>query len=155
MLENFLQSINTTRFLDIEDLENYQVGRHIEIFLKGKAFPNLENVQIAIIGIGAKESDEVRKAFYTLSFPFKYLNVVDLGNLRKATVDVLIPVIKELLDSDILPIIIGEHQNLTTAQYQAYHLRKQLVNMILVDKSIDFTFDKVRAKRGQYFLNKY
>ena len=154
MLENFLQPINTTRFLDIEDLENYQIGQSIEIFLKNKSFPNLENAQIAIIGVGIKEANEVRQAFYNLSFQFKHINIVDLGNLRKTTVDVLTPVIKELLDSNILPIIIGEHQNLTTAQYQAYHLREQLVNMVLVDKSIDFTFDKVRARRSQYFLNK-
>jgi len=154
MLENFLQPINATRFLDIEDLESYQLGRHIEIFLKGNSFPNLQDVQIAIIGVGIKEANEVRRAFYALSFQFKYLKIVDLGNLRKSTVDVLTPVVKELLDSNILPIIIGEHQNLTTAQYQAYHLREQLVNMVLVDKSIDFTFDKVRARRSEYFLNK-
>ena len=154
MLENFLQPINTTRFLDIEDLETYQVGRRIEIFLKGKAFPSLQNVQIAIIGIGIKEANQVRQALYSLSFPFKGLNIVDLGNLRKPTVDVLTPVIKDLLDSNILPIIIGEQQSLTTAQYQAYHLREQLVNMVLVDKNIDFTFNKVRARRSQYFINK-
>ena len=103
MLENFLQPINTTRFLDIEDLEKYQIGHHIEIFLKGKSFPNLQDVQIAIIGVGIKEANEVRRAFYALSFQFKQLKIVDLGNLRKATVDVLTPVIKELLDSNILP----------------------------------------------------
>lgn len=154
MLENFLQPIYTTQFLDLDDLETYQVGRHIDIFLKDKLFPNLNDVQIAIIGVGITEANEVRQAFYRLSFQFQHLNIVDLGNLRKATVDVLTPVIKELLDSNILPIIIGEHQNLTTAQYQAYHLREQLVNMVLVDKSIDFTFDKVRARRNEYFLNK-
>lgn len=154
MLENFLQPINTTRFLDIEDLENYQIGQHIDIYLKGKTFPNLENARIAIIGVGINEANEVRQAFYSLSFQFKHLSIVDLGNLRKTTVDVLTPVVKELLDANIIPIIIGEQQNLTTAQYQAYHLREQLVNMVLVDKSIDFTFNKVRARRGQYFLNK-
>ena len=124
MLENFLQPIYTTQFLDLDDLETYQVGRHIDIFLKDKLFPNLNDVQIAIIGVGITEANEVRQAFYRLSFQFQHLNIVDLGNLRKATVDVLTPVIKELLDSNILPIIIGEHQNLTTAQYQASYQRK-------------------------------
>ena len=82
MLENFLQPIDTTLFSDIEDLETYQVGRHIEIFLKGKLFPSLKNVQIAIIGVGVKEANEVRQAFYTLSFQFKHLKMVDLGNLN-------------------------------------------------------------------------
>ena len=154
MLENFLQPIDTAHFLDFQNLENYQIGHHIQIFLKNKAFPILENAQIAIIGIGTQEANEVRRAFYALSFQFKHIKIVDLGNLRKDTINVLTPVIKELLDSNILPIIIGEHQNMTIAQYQAYHLREQLVNMVLVDKSIDFTFDKVRAKQDQYFLNK-
>ena len=153
MLENFLQPIDTAHFLDFQNLENYQIGHHIQIFLKNKAFPILENAQIAIIGIGTQEANEVRRAFYALSFQFKHIKIVDLGNLRKDTINVLTPVIKELLDSNILPIIIGEHQNMTIAQYQAYHLREQLVNMVLVDKSIDFTFDKVRAKQDQYEYN--
>ena len=117
MLENFLQPIDTAHFLDFQNLENYQIGHHIQIFLKNKAFPILENAQIAIIGIGTQEANEVRRAFYALSFQFKHIKIVDLGNLRKDTINVLTPVIKELLDSNILPIIIGEHQNMTIAQY--------------------------------------
>jgi formiminoglutamase len=154
MLENFLQPIPPNQFNEMDDLELFQLGRNISIYFKEEAFPNLEEVQIAIIGAGKKEANEVRQALYRLSFPFKYLKIVDLGNLRKATTDILTPVVKELLDSNILPIIIGNQQQLTISQYQGYSLREQLANMVLVDKAIDFTFDKVRARRGQYFLNK-
>lgn len=154
MLENFLQPLNVNRVMPLEELEPFQLGYHLDIYRRNKAFPNLQDTQIAIIGVGKKEANEVRNALYALSFPFKNLSVTDLGNLRKTTVDVLTPVIKELLDSGIIPIIIGEKQSLTAGQYQAYHLREQLVNMVLVDKTIDFTFNKVRARRSQYFLNR-
>jgi len=152
MLQNFLQSVQTSKLFDVEELEDFQLGKHVSFY--EKEFPNLSDVQLAIIGVGKREANAVRSKLYQLSGIRSDLKIVDIGNLAKNTSEVLIPVIKELLDSNILPIIIGQQHHLTVAQYQAYHLREQLVNMVLVDKSIDFTFDKTKARRNHYFLNK-
>ena len=152
MLENFLQPIQPSKFIEFDDLEDFQLGKKIDIF--EKQFPNLSNIQVAIIGVGKQEANDVRTYLYQLAEISSSIRIADLGNLAKNTVEVLTPVIKELLDSEIFPIIIGNEHHLTLAQYQAYHMRKQLVNMALVDKTIDFTFDKIRARRNAYFLNK-
>ncbi len=152
MLENFLQPVQVSEIINLTDLEDFQLGNHISYY--EKTFPNLAHAKLAIVGVGKREANAVREHLYLLSGIRSDLEIVDLGNLAKSTVEVLIPVIKELLDSQIIPIIIGHQHHLTTAQYQAYHLRKQLINMVVVDKEIDFTFDKMRARRNQYFLNK-
>lgn len=147
-----MQPIQLSKIIDVEELENFQLGSHVSIY--EKTFPDLANVQLAIVGIGRREANAVRGSLYPLSNIRQGLKIVDIGNLAKNTSEVLIPVIKELLDSNIIPIIIGHQHHLTLAQYQAYHLRRQLVNMALVDKNIDFTYDKSRARRNRYFLNK-
>ena len=58
-----------------------------------------------------------------------------MGNIRKKDHSFLIPVLKELLQSGILPIIIGSDINLTLAQFQAYQTQKQAI-LTIVDEKI-------------------
>lgn len=57
--------------------------------------PDLQGVQIALVGVGAEEANEVRKQLYHLSFPFEGLAIADLGNVRKTKPAFLIPLITE------------------------------------------------------------
>ncbi len=152
MLENFLRPISIDKIININDLEPFQLGKHLKIY--SDYFPNLSDIKVVIIGVGKQEANAVRRCLYQLSNYSSDLKIADLGNLAKSNTEVLLPVIKELLDGQILPIIIGETHHLSLAQYQAYHLREQLCNMVIVDRTIDFTFSKTRARRNQYFLNK-
>ena len=152
MLENFLQKIEPQQFVEMSGLEDFQLGKQLSIY--EDRIPNLKGIQLAIIGVGKVAANAVRSYLYQLTNITPTLKIADLGNLAKPTNEVLIPVIKELLDSQIFPIIIGNQHHFTLAQYQAYHLREQLVNLVVIDKTIDFTFDKVHARRNINFFNK-
>ena len=136
MLDNWLSPLDTDE-LNISNLEKYQWGANIKLF-SGK-MPNLQQVKLAIIGIGTTEANLVRKGLYQMSFPFKGLDIVDLGNFKKKEQAFIIPLIKELLESKIVPIIIGNSAGFMTAQYRAFKSLKELINVTLVDELIPFT----------------
>ncbi|MGP8214190.1 MAG: formimidoylglutamase [Bacteroidia bacterium] len=115
-------------------------------------FPDFENVQVAIIGVGEARSscgndgcasapDKVRENFYALSY-IPSLIVADLGNIVagntvKDTYSALEFVCSELLVRKIIPVIIGGSQDLTYANYTAYQRLQQTVNIVCVDNKID------------------
>jgi len=115
-------------------------------------FPDLDKVQVAIIGVGEGRSsrdnegcatapDKVRESFYSLSY-IPTLVVADLGNIAPGqsvidTYSALEFVCAELLDKKIIPVIIGGSQDLTYANYTAYNRLQQTVNVVCVDNKID------------------
>ncbi|HHS95391.1 MAG TPA: hypothetical protein ENJ45_02295 [Phaeodactylibacter sp.] len=101
-----------------------------------KRFPKLKNTQIALIGIGDEQADAIRAELYGLSFPFKKVAVADIGNVRNEKNSFLIPIIKELLDGGVFPVLIGNKEQLTLAQFKAHKNRQQLVNLAIVDEQV-------------------
>src|ERR1700739_990048 len=126
-------------------------GSHVLKDILGN-FPDLENVKVAIIGVGesrnscgndgcAAAPDKVRENFYALSY-IPLVTVADLGNILpgntvKDTYFALEFVCGELLDRKIIPVIIGGSQDLTYANYVAYQRLQQTVNIVCVDSKID------------------
>jgi formiminoglutamase len=126
-------------------------GSHVLKNIAGN-FPDLENVKVAIIGVGesrnscgndgcAAAPDKVRENFYALSY-IPLVTVADLGNILpgntvKDTYFALEFVCGELLDRKIIPVIIGGSQDLTYANYVAYQRLQQTVNIVCVDSRID------------------
>ena len=100
MLENWLSPVRKKEILEAAT-EDFQLGRHIDHYRKSS--PTLKNHQLALLGIGQLNADAVRKQLYQLDFPFS-VKIKDLGNARKQEVEFLIPLVRELLDSNILPI---------------------------------------------------
>jgi formiminoglutamase len=151
MLENWLLPIDTENLkLDQKTPEAFQFGQKIIQYTGGEAFPNLKGVRIAIIGLGAEDADAVRRALYPLMFPFDRLAIADLGNVRKQEVSFVVPLIRELVESGICPIIIGFSETYTLAQFQAYQDGKNHVNLNIVDHKIRFT---PRIQSDNYFLH--
>lgn len=135
MLENWLRPINTEKFAALS-LNKYQLGSRIKRF--EEELPNVKKVKVAIIGIGEAAADSVREELYQLSCPFRRLKIADLGNVRKQDHSFIIPLIKELVDGKILPIIIGHSNFLTQAQYQAHQSFQKSLNMTIVDEKIHY-----------------
>jgi len=108
-------------------------------------------VQI-FIGLDQQDANAIRKELYKLEFPFRSFRVADLGNLRNKNHSFLIPVVKELLDSNIVPIILGRNIEHSVAHYQSYHLRKY-VNLAIVDEKIRLNISK-NEKKDHFYLNK-
>jgi formiminoglutamase len=138
MLENWLSPIHPDP-LKSSELEDFQLGTNVGTFTT--EIPDLSNTKLAIIGIGVEEANMVRRALYKMSFPFKDLQIADLGNFKKTAHAFVIPLIKELLESKIIPIIIGNSPDFIAAQYRAFKSLKEMINITLVDESIPFTGD--------------
>ncbi len=115
MLENWLQPIK----LKLPTYEAHKLGHHIDIYQK--KLPDLDNAKVALIGIDKNEGDAVRAALYELTNHFPSMPIADLGNIRNSEVDFLIPILKELLNNRIIPILIGKENRFIKAQQQAYH----------------------------------
>lgn len=147
MLENWLRPLPKQKKAVV--YKTHQLGSRIERYTGD--FPNLKETKIALIGIGEENAQAVRAALYQLSFPFSGLHITDLGNLRKEEVSFIIPVIKELVESKICPILIGSNNSHIVAQYQAYQTIQPLTNLIAIDEHISYDPDK--KDKLHYYLN--
>lgn len=111
--------------------------------------PELDEVSLAIIGIGDKEADAVRRELYQTSFPFGTLKVADLGNARKAQGDFIIPLLQELMAGNICPVLIGQEDDLALSQFKAHNTFQPSVNLLCVQEAIPF-HPKLETAAGCY-----
>lgn len=148
MFQNWLKPVDPAT-VSPSHCEDYQIGKNLSIYQE--ELPDLNQTHVALIGIGANEADAVRKELYPLSFPFKNLSLADLGNLRKNEVPFIIPLIKELLDSKIFPIIIGNDPLHMLAQYKAFQSLQQVISLIVIDEKI--RYHEQRKTQSDYYLN--
>ncbi|RMF31520.1 MAG: hypothetical protein D6765_01615 [Bacteroidetes bacterium] len=116
MIENWVAPI-LSRELNRDSWSADQVGGCIRAHFE--ALPPLEEARVALLGIAVEAAEAVRRALYPLSFPFKRLQVVDLGNVRKEEPDFWAPLVRELLDSKICPILIGADEDCLAGHFHA------------------------------------
>ena len=150
-------------FLDPVDLQKLpeanvrpgqgRLGEKMIIHTDRSHFPELDTVQVAIVGVleerravnntGCSTApDVVRASLYQLFHHWPSLNVADLGNIRPGhsvddTYFALNQVVAHLIRRKVIPVVIGGSQDLTFAMYQAYENMGQLVNIVSVDPLFD------------------
>jgi arginase family enzyme len=124
------------------------------IHYHGETFPNLEGIQVAIIGIeeyrGAHvdiENDNtsttaIREKLFQLKKGQVAYKIADLGNLKqggnlKETIAVLSSVGELLLKMQVLPLFIGGSHDLDIGQYLSYQHMKKLVSLLTIDAKMD------------------
>ena len=73
----------------------------------GKDFPLINQKSLAFIGFDCDFANSFRKIFYDFHNHFPNLQISDLGNFKKQDPDFVLPALKELLDSNITPILLG------------------------------------------------
>ena len=142
-------------FLQVGSILPKQIlGKNILIHTKNSGLPELNGLQIVIIGLSETRNsffvndsykvNNFRKVFYEL-YPGNWsLKIADLGDLPNgANVNDTYFAIKEigyhLKQMNIIPIFIGGSHDLIFPLYQVYQDFKQLVNMVSVDRSFDFS----------------
>jgi len=130
MLENWLKAAKVD-----EELASWQFGKNIVHF--EEEFPDLKEVKVALIGTG-KEVDSIRKQLYKLAYSFGKMTIADIGNLRKANDAFLLPVIRELLDNNIIPIIMSHKTLPFAAQFKAYQNSRKSVDVAVIGESTPF-----------------
>jgi len=130
-----------------------RMGDLITSYVQSGSFPEYHDADIVIIGVKedrnafnnegcALAPDYVRKHLYNL-FPGSFEpKIVDLGNIKAGfqvsdTYFALSSVVAEMLENNIFPVIIGGSQDLTYANYQAYHSLGQIINIVSVDSMFD------------------
>ena len=130
------------------------IGKNIDIHTLESGLPELKGLQIAIIGLSEQRNsffanpqynvNQFRQAFYEL-YPGNWnLKIADLGDLSNgAKVKDTYFAIKEigyhLKQMNIIPVFIGGSHDLIFPLYQVFQDFKELVNMVSVDRSFDFS----------------
>ena len=127
------------------------VYKNIKVY--GEKMPTYKDAHIAIFGINeergtntnkgtSKAADEIRRKFYHLKKGTGSYNIVDLGNLNPGidldeTYVRISEVCRMLLESNVLPILLGGPQDLDIGQYRGYEEMEKLVSLLNVDAFLD------------------
>lgn len=141
-------------------------GETINIYREKDEFPNLDGVQIVMLGVredrGAVDNkgcadapDFVRKAFYPLFNRWDAIKIADIGNIAPGkeisdTYYAVNQVFMELLKRHIVPILIGGSQDMTYSMYQVYEPTGKLVNITAIDPLFDLGNDKESLNSHSY-----
>lgn len=146
-----------------------RLGDSIRSYLEKDNFPDLENIDIAIIGVKeerkafnnegcANAPDYIRNLLYKLYHGNYNTRIADLGNIKKGhkiedTYFALSSIISELIKNKIVPIILGGSQDLTFANYKAYESLGRVINIVAIDSMFDLgrTEDELDSRS---YLNK-
>lgn len=148
MLDNWLRPINANLAGELGLMEGHFGSRILRF---ESELPSLKNTQVAIIGIGEQETNAVRRAIYRMSFPFGKMQIADLGNLRKEDNSFLIPLLQELLEGKICPVVISRDEKFMQAQFKAHHAVLPFVSFVSVAE--DVAFHPKRSELKGYHLN--
>ena len=153
---SFLHPIDSDFVQEINQLSSQHFGSKV-VFHTDQAFPDLDKIKIAIIGVlenrgAANAIDEVdlskiRSELSTL-FPGNWdASIADLGDIHSGntpedTYFALKKLVAFLIKKKIIPIIIGGSQDLVYPLYRAYDELEQMVNLVSIDSKFDFGKEK-------------
>lgn len=149
MFENWLQPLDVST-LDLPELSPYQLGQKIKVFSGNTK--ELGQSNIALIGANTAGCNAIRKSLYQLAYPFGGLKIIDLGNTRKSNPSFITPLLKELREHQIFPILIGDHPQLNLAQFNALKTSRTAISLTVIDERIPYT--KEEEMEGVYYLNR-
>jgi len=168
-IDIYFEPLDNHFFEDIADNLPPKLGELILKYEKGNSFPDLSDIDIAIIGVkedrnscnneGCSEApDAVRKELYSL-FLGNHLNkIVDLGNIINGntvndTYFAVSNVVAELIRNKVVPIIIGGSQDITYANYLAYEQLGQIINIASIDPTFDVGYNNQEINSVSYLSN--
>ncbi len=163
---NFLSPVSDAVLAHNELLSQQSLGKKIKIHSQQKGVPDLNDVQMVIIGVKENRNDvnymgeelnfdAIRTSLYSL-FPGNWhSHIADLGDIPAgATIEdtyyALKTIIAVLLEKNIIPIIIGGSQDLTYANYRAYDTMALMVNIVNVDSHFDLGDASVEMKNNSF-----
>ncbi len=166
---NFLSPVSDLVLAHNELLSSQALGRKLRIHSNQNGIPDLEGVNVAILGVIENRNDvnyigeefqlnEIRKSLYAL-FPGSWNTLIaDLGDINRGesvedTYFALKTTITILAKKGIIPIILGGSQDLTYANYRAYDELIPMVNIVNVDCKFDLG-DSAKPIKNNSFVGK-
>ena len=163
---NFLSPVSDSVLAHSELLSQQTIGKKLKIHSEKYGLPDLDGVQLAIIGIKENRNDvnyigselnynDLRKTLYSLFVGNWYTIIADLGDIEpgESTEDsyyALRTSVELLVEKKIIPIIIGGSQDLTYANYRAYDNLQPMVNIVNVDTNFDLGDSSQPIKNNSY-----
>ncbi|RZL43337.1 MAG: arginase [Pedobacter sp.] len=161
---DFLHPLSDDIIEHIQSLSSQNLGSKVVLHSKAD-FPDLDKVQLAIIGVLENRGDSnqindvdlthIRKEFYSL-YPGNWqASIADLGDIKAGeelsdTYFAVKSVVAELVKRKILPIIIGGTQDLTYAMYRSYDGLEQMVNLVSIDSKFDLGKENATDMASSY-----
>ena len=152
-LSSYFEPLSRAALDFMEEDHGTCLGSAISTYWQGEAFPSLEGVRLALVGVcddrgsadnngSAAAPDTVRRKLYPLVQPVDSLEMVDLGNIAPGksmddTLFALTEVVFQLLKRNITVMLLGGSQDLTFAQYKAYERLGRVVNLGAIDARLD------------------
>lgn len=166
---NFLSPVSDSVLAHNELLSAQALGRKLKIHSAQYGIPDLEGVNVAILGVLENRNDvnyigeefqlnEIRKSFYSL-FPGSWnTTIADLGDINRGesvedTYFALKEAITILVKKNIIPLILGGSQDLTYANYRAYDALIPMVNIVNVDAQFNLG-DSSKPIKNNSFVGK-
>ncbi|MGF1557305.1 formimidoylglutamase [Paucihalobacter sp.] len=142
------------------------LGKKCKIHSKQNGLPDLEDIQIAILGVLENRNDvnymaeqlnfdAVRTSLYQL-FPGNWhTQLADLGDIKPGesvedTYFALKTAISILVEKQIIPLLIGGSQDLMYAVYRAFDTITPMVNIVNVDTNFDLGDSNLPIKNNSY-----
>lgn len=163
---NFLSPVSDSVLAHSELLSQQTIGKKLKIHSEKYGLPDLDGVQLAIIGVKENRNDvnyigselnynDLRKTLYSLFAGNWYTIIADLGDIEpgESTEDsyyALRTSVELLVEKKIIPIIIGGSQDLTYANYRAYDNLQPMVNIVNVDTNFDLGDSSQPIKNNSY-----
>jgi len=146
---DFLQPVQLEVLEFIQALSVQHLGAKVILHTQN-SFPNLYNINVAILGISERRHttedvnlDYFRKEFYRLHAGNWDVNIADIGNILLGdsvndTYFILNQITTKLLKKNITLIVVGGKQDLTYPLYRAYDKLGKMINIVSVDRKFDF-----------------
>jgi arginase family enzyme len=165
----YFEPINKDSFYSWENNQPKRFGEFITTYNLDSSFPDYIGQDLAIFGVKEDRNalnnkgcslapDTVRENFYNLFKGGYKPKIVDLGNIIPGhnvedTYFAISSVISELINSNVIPIIVGGSQDLTYANYLAYENLGRIINIVSVDSCFDIG-NAENELSSQSFLSK-
>ena len=163
----------TILFSPVDEQVYSNITSHATLFKNikffGEKMPSYKDAHIAIFGIkesrggennsGASQGpDEIRKKLYNLKKGNGSYRIVDLGNLNPGhdldeTYVRISEVCRMLLESNVLPVLLGGTHDLDYGQYSGYETMSKLVSLLNIDAFLDLE-DKKETNANQQHIHK-
>ncbi len=163
---DFLEPVTKLELSGGSNYKNAQIGN--DIFLYEKSFPDIENVDLILIGCnemrgaGIKTdkhnaANDIRSELFSLYNWHTEIKIADVGNIRiGATLQdsyaALQAVLSELFFYNKKILIIGGSHDLMLAQYQAHAKSEKIIEAVCVDAKINI--DEENDLPSENFLMK-
>ncbi|PLX10258.1 MAG: arginase [Marinilabiliales bacterium] len=143
-----LDFIHSKRF-ELKD----QLYKTIQIHTVENNIQAIEGSDIAIVGVVSKTNNsieglkKIRESLYSLATFDKTVRIIDLGNIKPGKTNndqsiALRDVIVELVTLNIIPIIIGNSEDILYANYLAYQKLDKEINLVSIDSKIKISEDR-------------